>query len=458
VPRPLRVIALLFAVAFAVAGPAGGASALELPVVADTLANGLRVLVHEDHSAPVVSSYIFYRSGSRNEHDGGTGIAHLFEHMMFNGGKKFGPGAFDDQIEGHGGSTNGYTTRDFTAYLNNFPREALPVVLDLESDRMGNLALTPQNLEQERGIVMEERRLRIDDQVSGVMDEELYLGAFVRSPYRWNTVGFMEDLRKITLAQAKAYFETYYAPNNATLVLAGDLEPQATFALVRRYFGKIRRRPPPPPVDAAEPAQDGERRATVRKNAELPAVMIGYKTVRVGDPDRPALDVLERIVTGGHSTRLYEDLVREHEVATDVAANNSWGIDPDLFWFYAQARPKTTAADLEKRIDAVIARLGTEPVPADELEKAKNQLRAELVRNMKTVSGKANQIGFFDTVFGDYHALFGLEAAWAAVTADDVRRVAGAYLQRPRRTVVVLEPIPAGKPAREALPKGGPVS
>src|SRR5207244_1045698 len=184
------------------------------PVVAETLPNGLRVLLHEDHSLPVISSYVFYRSGSRNERPGQTGIAHLFEHMMFNGGKKFGPGKFDDLIEGNGGSTNGYTTHDYTAYLNNFPKEALPVVLDL----------------------------------------------------------------------ARAYFETYYAPNNATLVLAGDLEPRAAMALVRRYFGGIRRRPAPAPVDASEPPQDGERRVAVRKNAELPAVLIGCHTARAADP------------------------------------------------------------------------------------------------------------------------------------------------------------------------------
>src|SRR5712692_1915863 len=211
-----------------------GVLAIELAVVAETLPNGLRVLLHEDHSAPVVSSHIFYRSGSRNESRGQTGIAHLFEHMMFNGGKKFGPGVFDNTIEENGGSTNGYTTRDFTAYLNNFPREALPVILDLESDRMANLAITKQNLEQERGIVMEERRLRIDDQVSGVMNEALYLQAFVQSPYRWNVIGFMSDIEHITLDQARGYFRTYYAPNNATLVLAGDVDPPAAFRLVER--------------------------------------------------------------------------------------------------------------------------------------------------------------------------------------------------------------------------------
>jgi zinc protease len=433
-------------------------AALEVPVVDETLPNGLRVLLHEDHSAPVISSYVFYRSGSRNEHYGETGIAHLFEHMMFNGGKKYGPGAFDDLIEGHGGSTNGFTMRDCTAYLNNVPREALTLVLDLESDRMANLALTKQNLEQERGIVMEERRLRVDDQVTGAMNEALYLHAYERSPYRWNVIGFMADLRQITLEQARAYFETYYAPNNATLVLAGDLEPQATFALVRRYFGRIRRGPSPAPVDAAEPPQNGERRLTVRKNAELPAVLVGYHGVAARDPDRPVLDVIERLVSGGNSTRLYQDLVREHELATGVEANNSWGIEPDLFWIYAQARPGKTVAELEKRIDAVVARLGAEAVPADELAKAKNVLRADFVKGLKTVSGKANQLGYFQSVFGDYRAMFGLDAAWEAVTAADVRRVATTHLQSATRTVVVLEPVPTGRSAAEGRPTAGPVS
>jgi zinc protease len=452
VPRSLLLLVAALALA------ARAALAVELPVAEETLPNGMRVLLHEDHSAPVISSYIFFRSGSRNERLGQTGIAHLFEHMMFNGGKKFGPGVFDDLIEGHGGSTNGFTMRDCTAYLNNFPRAALPIVLDLESDRMAHLAITKENLEQERGIVMEERRLRIDDQVSGAMNEELYLHAYEQSPYRWNTIGFMSDLRRITLEQARAYFQTYYAPNNATLVLAGDLEPPATFALVRRYFGGIRRGPPAAPVDASEPPQDGERRVTVRKNAELPAVLIGYHGVAVLDANRPVLDVLERILSGGQSTRLYGDLVREHEVATGVQANNGWGIDPELFWVYAQARPGKTAAELERRIDAVMARLGAEAVPADELRKAKNMLRAEFVRGIKTVGGKAEQLGYFQTVFGDYRAMFGLEEAWEAVGADDVRRVAAQYLQPTRRTVVVLEPVKSGRPAGEQPPSAGGVS
>jgi predicted Zn-dependent peptidase len=437
-----------FLAALAVALAASGASALTLPVETRTLRNGLRVLVHPDHSAPVVSSYIFFRTGSRNERYGGTGIAHLFEHMMFNGGKKFGPGVFDDTIESNGGSTNGYTTRDYTAYLNNFPREALPVILDLESDRMANLAITPTNLEQERGIVMEERRLRIDNDVSGAMNEALYLQAYVRSPYRWNTVGFMEDLRRITLDEAKSYFRTYYAPNNATLVLAGDVTPEAAFALAERYFAAVPRRSPPAPVDSAEPEQDGERRAIVRRQAELPAVLIGYKAIAATHADRAALDVLARILSGGESSRLERDLIREHEVATTVEADLQWGMDPELFIVEAKARPKRTVADLEKRIDAVLAALKTKPVPDRELAKAKRQLEAESIRAMKTVSGKANQLGFFEVVFGDYRALFGILDQWQAVTAADVQRVATQYLVAARRTVIVLEPI------REAAEQG----
>jgi predicted Zn-dependent peptidase len=303
---------------------------------------------------------------------------------------------------------------------------------------------------------MEERRLRIDNEVGGVMNEALYLHAFVRAPYRWNTVGFMEDLRNIALEQARRYFETYYAPNNAVLVLAGDLEPARAFALVQRHFGGIPRRRPPAPVDSAEPPQDGERRIAVRKNAQLDAVLMGYKGVPVRHPDRPALDVLERVLSGGDSARLDEDLVREHEVATGVEANNGWGIDQELFWIYAQARPKKDSDDLEDRIDAVVDRLKRTPVPEDELRKAKNQLSAELVRGMKTVSGKANRLGYFDVVFGDYRALFGLDAGWEAVTAEDVRRVAETYLTPHQRTVVVLEPVPAGPPVAESRPKPGP--
>jgi predicted Zn-dependent peptidase len=434
---PRLFLALLAVIA---AGGSVWAAPLELPVSVHTVRNGLRVLVHEDHSAPVISSYIFFRAGSRNEKLGQTGIAHLFEHMMFNGGKKFGPGVFDDLIEGNGGSTNGYTTRDYTAYLNNFPKEALPIVLDLESDRMWHLAITPANLKQERGIVMEERRLRVDNDVEGAMNEQLYLHAFERSPYRWNPVGFMADIEQITLEEAKTYFGTYYAPNNAVLVLSGDVEPAAAFKLVDKYFGNIPSHTPPPPVNAAEPPQFGERRITLQKQAELPSVLVGWQAVRALDPDRAALDVVSKLLTGGDSARLDEDLVRKHELVTSVGTDLQWGIDTELFYLYAQARPGKTVKAIVDRIDAVLADMTKTPVTPAELATAKRQLRADYVKGLKTVGGKANQLGFFDVVFGDYKALFTLGDSWEPVTAEDVQRAIGKYLIPSHRNVVELQP------------------
>jgi len=292
---------------------------------------------------------------------------------------------------------------------------------------------------------MEERRLRIDNDVEGAMNEALYLHAYERSSYRWNTVGFMADLRRITLAEAKAYFETYYAPNNAVLVLAGDVDPAAAHALVQRFFGAIPRHAPPPPVDAENPEQDGERVIMVRRPAELPAVMLGYRAVTVLDPDRPALDVAARILGSGESSRLALDLVRTREVATSVAADLRWGIDPELFLIYAQAKPGKTADEMTRRIDDGVASLARGPVTPDELARAKRLLRMELVKGLKTASGKANQLGFFEVVLGDYRKLFDLEAGWDAVTAADVQRVTSTYLVPTRRTRVVLEPTEAAK-------------
>jgi zinc protease len=408
------------------------------------LGNGLVVLVHEDHSAPIVSTYVLYRTGSRNEQPGHTGLAHLFEHMMFNGSRKFGPGSFDDLIEGNGGRTNGYTTRDYTAYLNDAPREALPVLLDLESDRMAHLLITPENLRQERGIVMEERRMRVDNDVGGAMWEALYLHAFVESPYRWHPVGFMADLARIDLAAARGFYGRHYAPNNAVLVVAGDVDTAATVALVRRRFGGLRPAPAPEPVHMDEPMQDGERRVVVRRPAELPEVLLGYRGVAVDDPARPALDVAAEVLSGGRSSRLSELLVREREVAKDVWADLRWSIAADLFVIGTKARPGSDADDLLAAIDEGVAALGATPPTSDEVAAAVRRLRARWARGLQRVTSKANQIGFFEVVFGDHRAIAGVPAAWQRVTPGDVQHVVRERLVASRRTVVVLDPIPAG--------------
>ncbi len=432
-------------------------AALQIPVERTQLANGLTVLVHEDQSVPVVSVYIFYRSGSRNERPGMTGIAHLFEHMMFNGGEHT-EGKFDEIIEGNGGSTNGYTTRDFTAYMESFPVPALERVLWLEADRMRALAITPKNLEQERGIVKEERRLRVDDSPGGKLYEELYLAAYVESSYRWNTVGFMADLDQITLEDAKEYFRTYYAPNNAALVIAGAITPADGFALAEKYFGDIPRQAPPRKVVNVEPPQRGPKRVLFRKVAQLPALAIGYHVVEATHVDRAAIDVLQTILSDGESSRFYVDVVRAKQLATSVDADFNWGVDAELFWLFAQARPGKSTRALEAAIDDVVARARSHAPDERELRKAKNELEADYVRGLKTVSGKANQIGFYETVFGDYHAMFGQVDLWEAVTAADVQRVARQYLVDDNKTVVELVPergsaAPGGKPAPQGPPE-----
>jgi len=421
---------------------AGAAAALDIPIVQSRLPNGLQLLVHEDHSVPAVASYLFVRSGSGNERSGATGIAHLFEHMMFNGSARFGAGTFDDLIEGAGGSTNGFTTRDFTVYLNHFPPEALDLVLELEADRMSSLIINAQSLEQERGIVKEERRLRIDNDPMATMDEQLFLQAFVESPYRWSIIGFMSDLNAITLEEARAYFRSYYTPGNSTLVLAGDVDAARAHRAVLRTLGRVPGRQPPPPVLNAEPPQLGPKRARVRMAAELPAVLIGYQAPPATSADRAAIDVLDALLSSGDSSRLHRRLVYEKEIATVVWTSYTWLKHTGLFEIYGQARPGVAVGDVERELLDVLTEMAANAPEERELRKAKNILSTDHVRGMKTVGGKAQRIGYYRELFGDYRALLEVESQWDAVSAADVVRVAQTYLVPRNRTTITLVPEP----------------
>jgi zinc protease len=257
-------------------------------------------------------------------------------------------------------------------------------------------------------------------------------------------IGYMADLERIELDAAQQFFRTYYAPNNATLVLAGDVVFTEVVQLVERYFGKIPRGPAPEPLAVEEPEQDGERRVVVRKRAELPSLLLGYRAVATTDADRAALDVLGQILAGGRSSRLEELLVREREFATSVWADLSWGASSDLFLIGVQARPVRRAADLLAALDDGLTTMTSAPPSEAELTRAKRQLRVSWVRNLKRVSGKARQIGFYDVVFGDHRAMRAIEPSWQAVSAADVQRAARTYLVSARRTVVELDPLPAG--------------
>jgi len=402
--------------------------------------NGLTVLALEDHTVPAVAYYTVFKVGSRNERPGITGLSHLFEHMMFNGSAKYKPKVFDQEIELGGGESNAFTTSDSTEYYEEFSSGALDIVLRMEADRMRALKLDRENIEQERGIVSEERRVNFDNSVEGSMSERLWNSAFVAHPYRWDTIGFMKDIQAIKLADAKAYFREYYAPNNAVVAVVGDFNTADLFRKMTLYFSDIPRQPSAPPVVNAEPPQLGERRIDYHRPAELPAVLIGYKGISFKDPDDPVLDVLSTILAGGESSRLYKSLVYDKQIATSVNAGNNSRIDPGLFTFQAQVQPPHTTAECEAAIYAAIDDIKKNGVTERELQKAKNGLRVGVISRYKTNQGRAGLLAENEAFFGDWKHVYQLIPKYDRVTAADVQRAANKIFDPLNRTVVTLVP------------------
>src|SRR5215510_9722735 len=298
----------LLAAAFALAA-AVFAQAQSSGVQTHQLKNGMRILVQEDHSIPNVALYIFYRIGSRNERPGTTGLSHFFEHMMFNGAKKYGPGELDKVMEANGASNNAYTTENVTVYQDWFPRSALNLIFDIEADRIQYLSFDPKKIESERGVVASERRTSVDADNGGILDEQLQATAFVAHPYQWPVVGWMSDIEHWTMEDLKHHFEMGYAPNNATMVVVGDVTAEEIFQLCEKYVEPIPQHAPPPPVTTSEPEQIGERRLVVHKPAELPLLRIAYHVPQTNSPDFYALNILRTVLTQGESSRLYQRLV-----------------------------------------------------------------------------------------------------------------------------------------------------
>jgi zinc protease len=446
--RPITLFLMPLLAAAALAGSPRPLAAQRLAVERHKLANGLTVLTHEDHSLPMITFFVLYHVGSDNERPGNTGMSHLFEHMFFNGSGKFKPKEFDHLLEAEGGLGSGAATVDYTMFHETFPPAALDTVLDLESDRMLSLAVTPQNLEQERAIVKEERRFRVDNDPVARMEEELRAAAFVIHPYGWPISGWMEDLDTIRLADAQRYFDTYYSPNNATLVLTGDFATAELMKRIEAYFGKLPARAKPDPVVVKEPEQQGERRITLVKDAALPGVMIGFKTPAASHPDTPVLQVLATILGQGQSSRLYRKLVYG-QLATEVWVDFLNLTHPSLIEIYAQAQSGKTAAECEAAIYEVLRDLQASGAAAEELQKAKNQLRVDVVRNLQEIFAKAYYLGLYEVRHGDYSAVFSVLDKYDAVTPDDIKRVAADYFVKQHRTVVTLELAEEGKGAAD---------
>jgi zinc protease len=405
-----------------------------------TLSNGLKVRLFPNRGIPVASLHLFYRVGSRNERPGITGISHLFEHMMFNGSKNYGPKEFDRVLESHGGSSNAYTTNDFTSYQDVFAAESLEKVLELEADRMRSLQINDRMLSSEREVVKEERRATVDNDFFGLMHEELEALVYKAHPYRWPIIGWMGDLDLIDRKACETYFRTYYAPNNATLFLAGDFNPKAALTLVRKHFGQIPRGPAIPDVAEYEPEPLGERRAVVRRPAQAPSLVVGYQAPRAQDPDTLVLDVIQYALGVGNGSRLNRELVFGQELAVGMQVDWSWRFGPGIFTFFLELKPDTVTVEVEQALYRELDKLGQEGLTERELERAKNNLHAHTLRALTTNERRADTLGNYEMLLGSWQSGLALEERYRKISNQDIQRVARQYFSPRRRSVVTLVP------------------
>ena len=410
-------------------------------VRATTLANGLKIIVWPVHNIPSVAMNNWVRAGSRNESPGITGLAHFFEHMMFNGTTRREPGEFDRLMEAQGGANNAFTSDDVTVYQDWFPRNALDLVLDLESDRVANLAFTPAVIESERGVVWSERRLRVDDNNQGLLSEQVQATAFVSHPYRFPTIGWPSDIQSWRMEDLHRFFKTYYAPNNLTLVFAGDVVPERVFELARKYFEPIPRQEPPQEVRASEPEQLGERHFVIERKAQTPLVQIAYKAPAAADARGPAVNLLLSILVDGDSSRLHRMLVEERQLAIEVGGHWQEGFDPGLLWLFLTLPEGADPAEVQAAVDAELAKVVEQGVTEAELARAKNMTAAGFWKKLATIDGKAQLLGEFEVFHGDWLKLFEAPAQFDRVTRAEIQAVAREILDKRRRTVGVLVPV-----------------
>ena len=389
-----------------------------------TLGNGMKFLVLEDNSIPNANMYLFYKVGSRNEHPGITGLSHFFEHMMFNGAKKYGPKMFDRTMEFNGGANNAYTTENVTVYTNWFPAKALETIFDLESDRISSLAIDPKYVDSEREVVLSERSTGLENSPWRTLGEMVNATAYVEHPYGWSVIGYEEDIKNWTKEDLEYYFKTYYAPNNCTVVVSGNVKLEEVKRLAEKYMAPIPSQKPGPKVHLVEPVQTGERRITVQKEVSSPYMIIAYHAPEAKGKDYYALDILSSILTQGNSSRLYTALVDKQQLATSVFANYGASFDPSLFKFYISSNKGKSLDDIEKTVYAEIEKIAKEGISENELQKIKNQKLMEFYSSIETIDGKSNSIGTYELFFGDYIKMFTAPDEYAKVSLDDVKRVA----------------------------------
>jgi predicted Zn-dependent peptidase len=444
--RRIGVLLLLnlWAVGIVFAAPKNEANIFKNPdalnIREHTLPNGLQVLTWEDHSAPIISYQVWYHVGSVNERPGITGISHLFEHMMFKGSRKYGPEEHANIVQANGGRLNAYTANDQTVYFENIASDKLELVIALEAEREANLAITAENLTSEREVVKEERRLRTDNNIFGDVIEQLMANAFTAHPYGWPVVGWMSDLDAITLEECQDYHRIHYAPNNANIILVGDFNTDEALRLIEKYYGQIPTQEEPPPVSTVEPPQRGERKVFLHRQARLPMLFAGYHIPSVSDDDMPALQIAAKILSDGESSRIYKKMVYEDQIALYAGGSADESEHPSLFYAYCGMNIGKEIEEGEKGLFGLIEGLADNPPTPEELQKAKNQLEADYIFGMQSNSRKASNLGFYQTIVGDWREMFKKPAKYEAVTADQVAQIAARYFTPNNRTTVVLVP------------------
>jgi zinc protease len=426
------------------AKPATHASVVpKLDIKTWSLANGLEVLFLADHKAPIATVQIFYHVGSKDEHVGIRGVAHMFEHMMFKGSERVPPEDHARLLKEVGGQVNAFTTEDITAYHDTVPPSYVGFAMELEAERMRHLKLFPETVDSERKVVEEEKRLRVDNNPIGKAIERFRALAYTKHPYAWTAIGTIEDLDKVTPEDCQKFYDAYYQPNNATLIVVGDVNEAEVRKLVDAHFGPVPRGPEPPRHKIEEPAQTETRRDTLAIEVQVPVVVAGWHIPRAADPDVPALEVLASVLSGGESSRLHQRLVRKDKLAIAAGGLVESMEDSGLFLAYAAFLPVRPAAQVRQAIYDELARVRTGPVSAEELDKAKNQAVAGYTFGLQTVDGVAVELGRNQYVEGDWREFAKSTARTMAVTAADLTRVARKYLVDTNLTELTLQ---AGAP------------
>ncbi len=440
--QALVLLSLLFSLMGTNQSAQAASEALQIrfPIEKYQLKNGLTVILAEDHSVPMISYHTWYRVGSRDESLGVTGAAHMLEHMMFKGAKKYSGKQFDQILHENGIMNNAFTSSDYTGFYENLPSDKLELMMDVEVDRMRNLELRPEDLVSELQVVGEERRWRVDNNPGGLLHELMMATIYKVHPYTWPTIGYMKDIQSYTVEKLRKFYDTFYVPNNAVLVLAGDFDTAKTKKLIEKYYGPLEAKALPEKKFPVEPPILEPRFQELKWEVQTQSFVIAFPGVPSGHPDSYALDLAAAILGGGKSSRLHKSLVYKKETATGVSVANYTTADPGVFMVMTSMKPKNEYKLAEKEVLSQVKRLTGKAVTKLELEKAKNQVMMQYMSGLTTIDGKAQSLAVNEILFGNFENLFTDLEKYNAVTVEDVLRVSKKYLQMKSRVTAVLMP------------------